>query len=51
MTLRLDAAAPDFEQRFVELLAMKRESSPDVDATVRVIIEDVIARGDAALTD
>jgi len=25
MTLRLDAAAPDFEQRFVELLAMKRE--------------------------
>ncbi len=51
MTLRLDAAAPDFEQRFVELLSMKRESAPDVDATVRAIIEDVIARGDAALTD
>ncbi len=51
MTLRLDAAAPDFEQRFVELLAMKRESAPDVDATVRGIIEDVIARGDEALTE
>ncbi|MGJ0392161.1 MAG: histidinol dehydrogenase [Methylocystis sp.] len=51
MTLRLDAAAPDFEQRFVSLLAMKRESSQDVDATVRVIIEDVVARGDEALVD
>ncbi|MDJ0447191.1 histidinol dehydrogenase [Methylocystis sp. JR02] len=51
MTLRLDAAAPDFEQRFVSLLAMKRESSQDVDTTVRAIIEDVVARGDEALID
>ncbi len=51
MTLRLDAAAPDFEQHFVSLLAMKRESSQDVDATVRAIIEDVVARGDEALID
>ncbi len=51
MTLRLDAAAPDFEQRFVSLLAMKRESSHDVDETVRLIIEDVIKRGDEALID
>lgn len=51
MTLRLDAAAPDFEKRFVELLAMKRESSPDVDATVRDIIDDVRLRGDHALID
>jgi histidinol dehydrogenase len=51
MTLRLDAAAPDFEQQFVSLLAMKRESSQDVDTTVRGIIEDVIARGDEALID
>ncbi|PWB90946.1 histidinol dehydrogenase [Methylocystis sp. MitZ-2018] len=51
MTLRLDAAAPDFEQRFASLLAMKREASQDVDDTVRGIIEDVIARGDAALVD
>ena len=51
MTLRLDASAPDFEDRFTALLAMKRESSPDVDATVRDIIGDVVARGDAALID
>ncbi len=51
MPLRLDAAAPDFEQRFVALLAMKRESSSDVDNTVREIIADVIARGDDALID
>ena len=51
MTLRLDAAAPDFEERFVALLAMKREASEDVDATARAIIEDVCARGDAALID
>jgi histidinol dehydrogenase len=51
MTLRLDASAPDFEQRFQALLSMKREVSEDVDATVRAIIEDVIARGDEALLD
>jgi histidinol dehydrogenase len=51
MTLRLDASAPDFEQRFIELLAMKRESSQDVDNTVRDIIADVVARGDDALID
>ncbi len=51
MTLRLDASAPDFEQRFVDLLGMKRESSHDVDTTVRDIIADVVARGDAALID
>ena len=51
MTLRLDASAPDFEQRFVELLGMKRESSPDVDETVRDIIAAVVARGDEALID
>ena len=51
MTLRLDASAPDFEQRFIDLLGMKRESSNDVDTTVRDIIADVVARGDAALID
>ena len=51
MTLRLDASAPDFEQRFVELLGMKRESSQDVDDTVRDIIAEVVARGDDALID
>ena len=51
MTLRLDASAKDFEQRFRALLSMKREVSEDVDVTVRGIIEDVIARGDDALID
>ncbi|MCX7899885.1 MAG: histidinol dehydrogenase, partial [Methylocystis sp.] len=51
MPQRLDAAASDFEQRFAALLAMKREVSEDVDATVRGIIEDVIVRGDDALID
>jgi len=51
MTLRLDAAAPDFEQSFTALLSMKRESSADVDDTVRGIIADVVARGDEALID
>jgi histidinol dehydrogenase len=51
MTLRLNASAKDFEQRFVELLGMKRESSQDVDDTVREIIADVVAGGGAALID
>ncbi|HYA79308.1 MAG TPA: histidinol dehydrogenase [Methylocystis sp.] len=51
MTLRLDASAQDFEQAFAALLAMKRESAPDVDEAVRVIIADVVARGDEALIE
>jgi histidinol dehydrogenase len=51
MALRLDASAPDFEQRFRALLSMKREVSQDVDAAVRAIIEDVVALGDEALID
>lgn len=51
MTLRLDASAPDFEQRFSALLSMKREVSEDVDAAVGAIIADVAARGDAALIE
>lgn len=51
MTLRLDASAPDFEQRFAALLSTKREAAQDVDDTVRAIIEDVVARGDEALVD
>ena len=41
----------DFEARFVELLAMKREDSPDVDHIVADIIADVRARGDAAVLE
>jgi histidinol dehydrogenase len=51
MAFRLDTSAPTFEADFRALLAMKREVSEDVDRTVRDIIADVIARGDAALVD
>ena len=49
MAVRLHASAPDFESRFRALLAAKRETSEDVDQTVRQIIADVRARGDVAL--
>src|SRR5271165_4051602 len=51
MAQRLDAQAPDFEEKFKALLAQKRDLAPDVDAAVKTIIDDVIARGDAALVD
>ncbi len=51
MALRLDARSPSFPRDFSALLAMKREVSEDVDAAAKAIIEDVIARGDAALVD
>ncbi|MEM5469592.1 histidinol dehydrogenase [Celeribacter marinus] len=41
----------NFEERFVALLAMKREDSPDVDDTVARIIADVRARGDDAVIE
>jgi len=47
----LDASAPDFENRFQSLLGAKREDSPDVDAIVAGIIEDVRTRGDAAVIE
>lgn len=42
---------PGFEAAFTALLGMKREDSPDVDATVAAIIADVRARGDAAVIE
>jgi histidinol dehydrogenase len=51
MAMRLDMTRADFKSRFEELLAMKREVSEEVDAVVRDIIADVVARGDAALID
>ena len=51
MPHRLSTSDRDFETRFAALLAMKRESSPDVEAAVRNIIADVIARGDDALIE
>lgn len=51
MPLRLDSAQPDFEQRFLDLLGAKRESSKDVNDTVAAIIADIRARGDEALVE
>ncbi|PTX49956.1 histidinol dehydrogenase [Gemmobacter caeni] len=47
----LNTADAGFETAFTALLGMKREDSPDVDATVAGIIADVRARGDAAVID
>ena len=49
--LFLKSGDPDFESRFMALLATKREVSEDVDATVRAILDDVRARGDAAVIE
>ena len=51
MPLRLDSQSADFADRFRALLAMKREAAQDVEATVRGIIAEVIARGDRALAE
>jgi len=51
MPIRLDAQSPDFAQRFRAFLDTKREASADVEATVRAIIADVVARGDQALVE
>ena len=51
MAIALDTRDRDFEAGFRALLAAKRESAPDVDAAVAAIIDDVAARGDAALVE
>ena len=51
MPVRLDRNSADFDQRFQAFLAAKREVSADVEAAVRVIVDDVAKRGDAALLE
>ena len=51
MAIWLDQASGDFEARFAAFLTTKREVSDDVNDVVRKIIDDVRARGDAALAD
>jgi histidinol dehydrogenase len=51
MPIRLDAQTPDFAQRFRVFLDTKRETAADVEAAVRAIIADVVARGDQALVE
>ncbi len=46
---RLESQSAGFELAFQGVLSMKREISDDVDATVRAIIADIRANGDAAL--
>mgnify|MGYP001250107503 FL=1 len=51
MPHRLNTADAKFEEQFSAFLATKRESAPDVEAAVRDIINQVIARGDEALIE
>ena len=51
MAIWLEQASQDFEATFSAFLSTKREVSEDVNAVVRAIIDDVRARGDAALID
>jgi histidinol dehydrogenase len=51
MPLRLDRSSADFQQRFAAFLAAKREVSADVERATRAIVDDVVARGDAALIE
>ena len=51
MPIRLDRSTADFDQRFTAFLAAKREASADIENAVRAIVNDVAARGDAALIE
>jgi histidinol dehydrogenase len=51
MSIRLTSHSADFSERFNAFLATKREASADVENVVRAIIDDVRARGDAAVVD
>jgi histidinol dehydrogenase len=51
MLLRLDSKSADFAARFAAFLDVKREGAQDVEQAVRVIIADVVARGDRALIE
>jgi histidinol dehydrogenase len=49
MPIRIDTKAADFARTFAAFLGRKREAAADVEQAARQIINDVIARGDAAL--
>jgi histidinol dehydrogenase len=51
MPVRLDRTSADFAKRFADFLAMKREVSADIELATRAIVDDVAARGDAALIE
>jgi histidinol dehydrogenase len=51
MPIRLTTASADFNAQFKAFLAMKREVSADIETATRAIVDDVAARGDAALLE
>jgi len=51
MPVRLDRSSADFTERFAAFLAMKREVAADIELVARAIVDDVAARGDAALIE
>ncbi len=51
MPVRLDRSSADFDERFASFLATKREVSADIETATRAIVNDVAARGDAALLE
>jgi len=51
MPVRLNSSSADFAQRFQQFLAIKREVAADIEAATRAIVDDVAARGDAALIE
>jgi histidinol dehydrogenase len=51
MPIRLDTRSADFSAGFSAFLGTKRETAADVEAAVRAIIADVVARGDRALIE
>ncbi|WP_417843915.1 histidinol dehydrogenase [Thalassospira sp.] len=51
MPIKLSITDAGFEEEFVKLLGMKRESDADVDAAVADIIADVRKRGDDAVVE
>ncbi|HEU4805115.1 MAG TPA: histidinol dehydrogenase, partial [Nitrobacter sp.] len=51
MPIRIDSRSADFASRFKAFLATKREVSADIETATRAIVDDVAARGDAALIE
>src|SRR5947209_3685416 len=51
MPVRLDTRSADFDPLFRQFLATKREVSADVERATRANVDDVAARGDAALIE
>ena len=51
MPVRLSTRSVDFTGRFNAFLAVKREAAADIETAARAIVDDVAARGDAALLE